>query len=91
MSSPRKHPSLYPTRLTDLLSGPLIVIKLPSRRFAVNLRFQLYSFRESLRAHPDYNANLLNHANSTTFSVFGKELHIDKPSPTKPQSKETTP
>ena len=79
MSSPRKHPSRYPSRLTDLLSGPTITLTLPTPLDATNLRYQLYSFRESLRAHPTYNTELLTHANSASFKLNANELRITKP------------
>ena len=82
MASPRKHPSRYPSRLTDLLLGPSITLDLPTPLDAINLRYQLYSFRESLRSHPHYNTELLAHANSASFKLRGSTLRIAKPLPT---------
>lgn len=78
MASPRKHPSLYPIHLTDLLLGPSIIIYLPNHRAAINFRYQLYAFREALRKHPLYAPVLLNRANSIRLTVEGTTLHLTK-------------
>ncbi len=78
MASSRKHPSLYPTRLTDLLSGLSISVSFPDHLQAINFRYQLYAFRESLRKHPLYAPVLLNRANATTLTVKGSTLYIIK-------------
>ncbi len=84
MSSPRKHPSRYPTRLTDLLLGPTITLYFPTHQAAINFRYQLYAFRESLRKHPGYNISLLGVANTTSFFVLKRQLCIIKPKVTQP-------
>ena len=78
MASPRKHPSLYPIRLTDLLSGLSISVSFPSHLQAINFRYQLYAFREALRKHPSYARVLLSRANHTTLKVKGSTLYIIK-------------
>ncbi len=78
MASPRKHPSLYPARLTDLLSGLSISVSFPDHLQAINFRYQLYAFREALRKHPLYAPVLLNRANHTHLKVEGSTLHIIK-------------
>ncbi len=78
MASPRKHPSLYPTRLTDLLLGLSISVSFPDRLAAINFRYQLYAFREALRKHPKYSSILLRQANHTRLKIKGSTLHIIK-------------
>ncbi len=78
MASPRKHPSLYPQRLTDLLSGLSISVSFTTHLQAVNFRYQLYAFRESLRRHPGYYPRLLALANATRLKVKGSTLYIIK-------------
>ncbi len=78
MASPRKHPSLYHTRLTHLMSGLSISVSFPDRQAAINFRYQLYAFREALRKHPDYSPFLLLRANATRLKVEGSTLHIIK-------------
>ncbi len=78
MASPRKHPSLYPTRLTHLMSGLSISVSFPDRLAAVNFRYQLYAFREALRKHPSYDPILLYRANHTRLKIKGSTLHIIK-------------
>ncbi len=79
MASSRKHPSLYPQRLTDLLFGLSISVSFATHQQAVNFRYQLYAFRESLRKHPRYAPVLLTLANITRLKVEGPTLHIIKP------------
>ena len=78
MASPRKHPSLYPTRLTHLMSGISISVSFPSHLQAINFRYQLYAFREALRKHPSYSPFLLHDANNTRLKVKGSTLYIIK-------------
>ena len=78
MASPRKHPSLYPTHLTDLLLGLSISVSFPNHLQAINFRYQLYAFREALRKHPSYARVLLTRANATRLKVKGSTLHIIK-------------
>ncbi len=82
MASSRKHPSRYPQRLTDLLSGLSISISFTTHQQAINFRYQLYAFRESLRKHPHYAPVLLDRANNTRLKVEDHTLHIIK-SPSK--------
>ncbi len=82
MASSRKHPSLYPQRLTDLLSGLSITVSFATHQQAVNFRYQLYAFRESLRKHPGYHPILLALANITHLKVEDHTLHIIKSPPT---------
>ena len=78
MASPRKHPSLYPKNLTELLLSPSISLNFPTRQQVINFRYQLYAFREALRKHPDYNPTLLTHVNAVTLKIEGSNLHIIK-------------
>ncbi len=78
MSSPRKHPSRYPSRLVNLLLGSTISVSFTTHQQATNFRYQLYSFRESLRKHPKYSSILLRHANATRLKIEGSTLHIVK-------------
>lgn len=83
MPTVRKDPSRYARKHFLLIQHAYVAeggvkVEHNSKLEAKERRMLLYAFRQSLRNHPEYNPTVLKQANSLTFSVEDRILHIKR-------------